>query len=99
MLWKCANKRWLLHKGNQDENCHCQRSILQENVILTSNLNIKLKKKLVMCYDWSIALYGSETWTLSKLERKYLESFEMWCWRRMGNIEWSDKVMNKVLNV
>ena len=26
-FWKCINKRWLLHKGNQDENCHCQRSI------------------------------------------------------------------------
>ena len=26
-LGKRANKRWLLHKGNQDKNCHCQRSI------------------------------------------------------------------------
>jgi hypothetical protein len=32
--WKCANNRWLLHKGNQDENCHCQRSIKQKNVTL-----------------------------------------------------------------
>jgi hypothetical protein len=45
--------------------------------ILTSKLNVELMKKLVRCYVWSIALYGSETWTLRKLERKYLESFEM----------------------
>ena len=45
--------------------------------LLTSKLNTELKKKLVRCYVWSIALYGSETWTLRQLERKYLESFEM----------------------
>ena len=45
--------------------------------LLTSKLNIGLKKKLVRCYVWSIVLYGSETWTLRKFERKYLESFEM----------------------
>ena len=42
-----------------------------------------------MCYVWSIALYGSETWTLRKLERKYLES-----WRRMEKIKWPHKVTN-----
>ena len=47
--------------------------------LLTSKVNIEPKKKLVTCYVWSIALYGSETWTLRKLVRKYLESFEMWC--------------------
>ena len=30
-------------------------------LLLASKLNIELKKKLVMCYVWSIALYGSET--------------------------------------
>jgi hypothetical protein len=32
--------------------------------LLTSKLNMKLIKKLVRCYIWSIALYGSESWTL-----------------------------------
>jgi hypothetical protein len=36
--------------------------------LLTSKLNIELKNKLVRCYIWGIALYGSETWTLRKLE-------------------------------
>ena len=34
--------------------------------LLTSKLNIELKKKLVRCYVWRIALYGSETWTLKE---------------------------------
>ena len=63
--------------------------------LLTSKLNIELKKKLVRCYVWSIVLYGSETWTLKKLEQKYLESYEMWCWRRMEEIKWSGKVTNE----
>ena len=62
--------------------------------LLTSKLNIELRKKLVRCYIWSIAVYGSETWTLRKLEQLYFESFEMWCWRRMEKIKWSDKVTN-----
>jgi hypothetical protein len=39
--------------------------------LLTSKLNTELKKKLVRCYVWSIALWGIETWTLRKLEWKY----------------------------
>ena len=66
-------------------------------ILLTSKLNNKLRKQLVMFYIWSIELYGSETWTPRKLERKYLESFEMWCWRRMGKIKWPEKVTNGVL--
>jgi hypothetical protein len=44
-----------------------------------------------MCYIWSIALYGAETWTLRKVDQKYLDSFEMWCWRRM-KISRTDRV-------
>ena len=65
--------------------------------LLTSKLNIEIKKQLFRCYVWSIALYGSETWPLRKLERKHLEIFEMWCWRRMEKIKWPEKVTNEVL--
>jgi hypothetical protein len=40
-------------------------------------------------------LYGAETWTLLKVDQKYLESFEMWCWRRMEKIGWTDRVRNE----
>jgi replicative superfamily II helicase len=39
-------------------------------------------------------LYGAETWTLRKVDQKYLETFEMWCWRRM-EISWIDRVRNE----
>jgi hypothetical protein len=56
---------------------------------------LELRKKLVKCYIWSIPLYGAETWTLRVVDQKHLESFEMWCWRRMGKISWTDHLRNK----
>ena len=49
----------------------------------------------VKCYIWSIALYGVETWTLRAVDEKHLGSFEMWCWRRMEKISWTDRVRNE----
>ena len=57
--------------------------------------NLNLRKKLIKCYIWSMALYGAETWTLRAADQKYLESFEMWCWRRMEKISWTDHVRNE----
>ena len=42
-----------------------------------------------------MAFYGAETWTLRAADKKYLESFEMWCWRRMEKISWTDHVRNE----
>jgi hypothetical protein len=39
-------------------------------------------------------VYGSETLTLQKLDEKYLECFEMWQWRRIEKISWTDRVRN-----
>jgi len=44
-----------------------------------------------------MALYGAETWTLRAADQKYLESFEMWCWRSMEKLSWTDHVRNEVL--
>jgi hypothetical protein len=63
--------------------------------LFTSKLDLNLRKKLVKCYIWSIALYGAETWRLRKMNQKYLESFEMWCWRRMEKISWTDCMRNE----
>jgi hypothetical protein len=60
-------------------------------------VDLELRKKLVKCYIWSIALYGAEIWTLRKLDQKYPESFEMWCWRRMEKISWTDRVNNEAI--
>ena len=57
--------------------------------IFPSTLDLELRKKLVKCYIWSVALYGAETSTLGAVDQKHLESFEMWCWRRLEKISWA----------
>jgi len=42
------------------------------------------------CCIWNVALFGAETLTLRKVDQKYLESCELWCWIRMEKISWND---------
>jgi len=67
----------------------------KKRALFTSTLDLGLRKKLVKCYVWSIDLYGAETWGLRAMDQKHLESFEMWCWRRMKKISWTDHVRNE----
>jgi hypothetical protein len=64
-------------------------------VLFTSTLDFELRKKLVKCCVWSIALYGAETWTLRAVDQKHKEISEVWCWRRMEKISWTDNVRNE----
>jgi hypothetical protein len=52
----------------------------KKKALCTSKFDLNLRKKLVKCYNWSIYLYGAETWTLRKVDQQFLGSFEMWCW-------------------
>jgi hypothetical protein len=55
----------------------------KKRTLFTSTLDLKkLRKKLVKCYIWSIALYCAETSMIQAIDQKHLGSFEMWCWRR-----------------
>ena len=66
----------------------------KKRILFTSTLELKLRKKIVKCYIWSIALYGAATCTLRAVDQKHLESFEMWCWRWMEKISWAVRVRN-----
>ena len=60
--------------------------------IFCGPLEKELRKRLVKCFVWSVALYGAETWTLRRNEQTRLEEFEMWTWRRMEYVKWTDKI-------
>ena len=47
----------------------------RKKTLFTNKFHVNLRKKLVKCYIWSIAFYGGETWTLRKLDQKYLDSY------------------------
>jgi hypothetical protein len=75
--------------------------ILQiQKALFTIKFDLKFRKKLEKYYTWSRASYGAETWTLRNVGQKYLDSFEMWCWRRIEKISQTDRVRNeKVLHI
>ena len=43
---------------------------------------------------WSIFLYGVESWTIKRSDRKRMNSFEMWCWRRRLGVSWREHRTN-----
>jgi len=53
-----------------------------------------MKKKLIKCCIWNVALYGSKTWALGKNEERVINTFEIWCWRRMLKIRWAYRIAN-----
>ena len=70
-----------------------------DKILCCRKLNFELRCRIWKCYIWSTLLYGVETWTLCKETERKLESFEMWCFRRMLRISWVMKISNKeVLN-
>jgi hypothetical protein len=69
----------------------------KKRALFTRKMELELRKKLVKCYTWSIALYGAETCTHREVDQKYQESFEMWCCRRMEKFSWTGHVTNEVL--
>jgi len=84
------------------EYCSCYIAVAKvafnkKRAFFTSTLDLELRKKLVKCYIWIIALYGAETGTLRAVDQKHLQSSEMWCWRRMEKISWTDHVRNEEL--
>ena len=85
----------------EDRRCTCEiksriamakAAINKKKNLFTSKFDLNLRKRLVRCYVLGIALYGAETWMLRVTDQKHLESFEMWCWRRMEKISWTDHV-------
>ena len=55
----------------------------------------ELKLKLVKALIWPVISYGAEGWTLKKDDERRLEAAEMWCYRRMLRISWTEKRTNK----
>ena len=58
---------------------------------VTKGTKVKLVKALV----FPIVTYGSETWVIKKEERRRLDAFELWCWRRLLRISWKAKKINR----
>ena len=65
--------------------------------LLSKGLSKKLKKRMVKVLIWPVVMYGCETWTLLQDEIDKLQALEMWIWRELENIRWSDKINNEAV--
>ena len=66
------------------------------SILTTKHISFELRLRLTkMLCILSSAIYGSETWTFNKNLEKMIEAFEMWIFRRMGKISWTEKKTNK----
>lgn len=64
------------------------------SMFTSRDLSLSLKIRLVKCYVFSVLLYGAEAWTLTEALMKRLEAFEMWTYRRILRISWTDHITN-----
>ena len=44
---------------------------------------------------FSVVTYGCESWTIKKAERRRIDAFELWCWRRLSRVPWTERRSNQ----
>ena len=64
------------------------------HLLTNSRLGIPTRKRAIKTYVWSTLLYGCEAWTVSREMENRLEAMEMWCWRRMLKVSWTQRRSN-----
>ena len=50
---------------------------------------------LVKAMVFLVVMYGSESWTIKKAERRRIDAFELWCWRRLLRVPWTARRSNQ----
>jgi hypothetical protein len=56
---------------------------------------MEIRKQVLKTYFNTILYYGKEAWTMNKRIEKQLEATEMWFWRRILKVPWTDKITNE----
>ena len=53
------------------------------------------KVRLVKAMVFPVVMYGCESWTIKKAERRRIDAFELWCWRRLLRVPWTARRSNQ----
>ena len=92
-------------KITADSDCshEIKRNLLLGRRVMT-NLDRILKSRdfalptevhLVMAMVFPLIMYGCESWTVKKAERRRIDAFELWCWRRLLRVPWTARRSNQ----
>ena len=62
---------------------------------MPKNLLVLTKVRLVKAMIFPVVMYGCESWTVKKAERRRTDAFELWCWRRLLRVPWTVRRSNQ----
>ena len=54
-----------------------------ESILKSRDITLPTKVRLVKAMVFPVVMYGYESWTVKKAERRRIDAFELWCWRRL----------------
>ena len=59
-----------------------------DSIFKSRDITLPTKVRLVKAMVFSVVMYGCESWTVKKAERRRIDAFELWCWRRLLRVPW-----------
>ena len=65
-----------------------------DNVLKSRDVTLPTKLRLVKAMIFPVAMYGCESWTIKKGEHLSIGAFELWCWRRLLRVPWTERRSN-----
>ena len=66
-----------------------------DSVFKSRDITLPTKVRLVKAIIFPVVMYGCESWTLKKAERRRIDAFELWCWRRLLRVPWTARTSNQ----
>ena len=54
-----------------------------DSISKSRDITLPTKVRLVMAFVFSVVMYGCESWIIKKAERRRIDAFELWCWRKL----------------
>ena len=60
-----------------------------DSIFKSRDLTLPTKVCLVKTMVFPVVMYGCESWTVKKAERRRIDAFELWCWRRLLRVPWT----------
>ena len=60
-----------------------------DSILKSRDITLPVKVHLVKAMVFPVVMYGCESWTVKKAERRRIDAFELWCWRRLLRIPWT----------
>ena len=68
-----------------------------DSILKSRDITLPTKIHLVKAMVFPVVMYGYESWTIKKAERWRIDTFELWCWRRLLRVPWTARRANQSL--